>query len=375
MAERSRLTRSSRPALAVLLHGALAGHVYQSANRKLVFQYGSEWSAQAGAFPLSLSMPLTKTEHGHSTTSAFLWGLLPEDPRVIEFWARQHGIARTNVVALLAHVGEDCAGAVQITTPERLPSVLGAPTEDEQRTSVEWLSKRDLAWNEHACLQLARELGLAAARSTVQKFGSETAIVVERYDRVRANGIVTRVHQEDMCQALAIQPTVKYETDGGPTITSVAALLSRHSSEPLLDVAHFIEANVFNWLIAAPDAHAKNYSILHAAGPEHRLAPLYDVITALPYSSFSQNGITLAMSVGGERRVQAITGNHWRTVARAVELPARALLDRIAELGTLLPGAIDRVLRQHAKDKEAQAIITRLLEPIGDHVKSCVKRL
>ncbi|MEO7998149.1 MAG: HipA N-terminal domain-containing protein [Gemmatimonadaceae bacterium] len=42
-----------------------------------VIQYEPELRAQPGAFPLSLSMPLSKTEHGHSATSAFLWGLLP----------------------------------------------------------------------------------------------------------------------------------------------------------------------------------------------------------------------------------------------------------------------------------------------------------
>ncbi|MEP6779928.1 MAG: type II toxin-antitoxin system HipA family toxin [Gemmatimonadaceae bacterium] len=439
MSERSRLTRSAQPTLAVLLNGALAGHVYKAANRRLVFKYDSDWTAQRGAFPLSLSMPLQRLEHGHRATSAFLWGLLPDDPRVIEFWARQLGSSRTDVVALLAHVGEDCAGAVQIIPSERTDSALGPPSAADQKTSVEWLSiddveqllialrqnpalsrtsntqgrfslagaqpkttlyhdrgrwgipkgrvpsthilkppvldLDDLAYNEHVCLQLARELGLTAANTSVQRFGNEIAIVVERYDRVRIDGVLMRVHQEDMCQALAVQPTVKYETDGGPSLTDVAALLARHSSEPLLDVAHFIEANVFNWLIAGPDAHAKNYSVLHAAGPEHRFAPLYDVITTLPYPALSPNGVTLAMAVAGERRVASITGNHWRIVARAVELPPQALLDRIVELGERIPAAIDRVLVQHAADKPTRSTIAKLMEPVSDNVTRCLKRL
>ncbi len=439
MSERRRLTLSARPVLAVLLHGALAGHVYRAANQRLVFRYEPAWRTQPGAFPLSLSMPLRTEEHGHRATSAFLWGLLPDDPRVIEFWARQHGIARTNVTALLAHVGEDCAGAVQVVPPDRAHDTLGASTKADQKRSVEWLSRHDvaqlltalrqnpaagrstseqgqfslagaqpkttlyydngkwgvpkgrvpsthilkppvldladLAYNEHACLQLARELGLAAAHSTVQHFGEETAIVVERYDRVRHDGVVTRVHQEDMCQALGIQPTRKYESDGGPGLTDVAAILARHSAESMLDLARFVEANVFNWLIAAPDAHAKNYSMLHATGPTHRLAPLYDVITALPYPSLSPGGATLAMAVDGERRVSKVTGKQWRAVARAVELPPSALLDRIAELGERTPAAIDRVIAQHGKDTDTRAVVMRLMEPIGDHVTRCLKQL
>ncbi len=439
MPERSRLTRSARPVLAVLLEGVLAGHVYKAADRRLVFTYEPAWREQPGAFPLSLSMPLHKAEHGHRATSAFLWGLLPDDPRVIDSWARQHNISRTDVTALLAHVGEDCAGAVQVMPPSRLHDALGAPTKADQRTSIEWLSAAKVgqlltalrqnpaagrstsaqgqfslagaqpkttlyydnrkwgvpkgrvpsthilkppvlalayvAYNEHACLRLARELGLPAAHSTVQRFGGEIAIVVTRYDRVREDGVVTRVHQEDMCQALAIKPTDKYETDGGPTLADVAALLNRHSSEPQQDLVHFIEASAFNWLIAAPDAHAKNYSILHSTGPVHRLAPLYDVISAIPYPDQWANGISLAMAVGGERRVDSITGDHWRAVAREVGLPPHALVDRIAELGERMPAALDRVSAHHSKDTDAHAIVARLMEPIGDHVTRCLKQL
>ena len=439
MAERSRLTQSAQPVLAVLLRGELAGHVYKAANRRLVFAYEPAWREQPDAFPLSLSMPLGKAEHGHRATSAFLWGLLPDDPRVIESWARRYNIARTDVTALLAHVGEDCAGAVQIVPPSRIHDALGAPTTIDQTESVEWLSTQavgkllaalrqnpaagrstseqgqfslagaqpkttlyhangkwgipkgrvpsthilkppvidleHVAYNEHACLALARELGLPAAQSRVQRFGDEIAVVVERYDRVRANGVVTRVHQEDMCQALAIQPTSKYEIDGGPTLGNVAALLNRHSAEPQTDLARFIDANVFNWLIAAPDSHAKNYSILHAAGPVHRLAPCYDVISAAPYPRQWSNGVSLAMGIGGERRVDAIRGSHWRAVAREVGLPPQALVERIAELGERIPVAINRVIDRHTDEEAAREIISMLMEPIGEHVARCLTQL
>lgn len=439
--ERSRLTRSSRPELAVVLHGALVGHVYQSGNRKLVFRYEDEWRTGRGAFPLSLSMPLIAREHGHQATSAYLWGLLPDDPRVVEFWARQRGVSRYDVVGLLAHVGEDCAGAVQIVAPRDVARVLGTSKAADVRTSVEWLTPRDvgelltrlrrnpaagrssaeqgqfslagaqpkttlyhdfkrrrwgipkgrvpsthilkppvldledLAYNEHFCQHLARELGMSAAISTVQQFGDETAIVVERYDRDRTRGVVRRVHQEDMCQALAIQPTRKYESDGGPGLTRIAALLARHSSDPLVDVARFFDANVFNWLVGGSDAHAKNYSILHDAGAEQRFAPLYDVITALPYPRLTKGGVKLAMAVDGERAVASITSRHWRAAARAVGLPAELAIDRIVELGERIPAAIERVIAHPAGNDETRAIMTRLAEPIGDHLTRCLGRL
>lgn len=438
-AKRSRLTRSARPALAVVLEGTLIGHVYQSANRRITLRYEEAWRTTTGAFPLSLALPLSAREHGQRATLAFLWGLLPDDPRVVEFWARSHGVSPYDVVGLLAHVGEDCAGAVQLVPPDRVDAVLGAPTSSDVRTSVEWLSMgdvanllaslrrnpaagrtsdeqgqfslagaqpkttlyhehgrwgipkgrvpsthilkppvlvlEDLAYNEHFCLHLARELGFSAAHSHVQQFGDETAIVVERYDRKSTGRTVSRVHQEDMCQALAVSPTRKYESDGGPTFVDVARLLARHSSDAAVDVARFFDANILNWFIAGPDAHAKNYSILHAEGPDHRLAPLYDVITALPYPRLAKRGVKLAMAVGGERSVRAITRDHWRAAARAVELPADLAVERAAELGGRIPAAIDRVIAHPDGNDETRRIMTRLAEPIADHVKRCLGRL
>jgi serine/threonine-protein kinase HipA len=436
--QQSRLTRSAEPRLAVVLNGMLAGRVYQSGNRRLAFQYVDGWRGQPAAYPLSLSMPLEHQEHGHQATSAYLWGLLPDDQRVIAYWSRTYGVPGTDVVQLLAHVGEECAGAVQLVPPADTERVLGASNSDDERTSVDWLTMDqvghrlqalrnnpaatrtaddrgqfslagaqpkttlywangrwgvprgrvpsthilkppvmdldDLAYNEHLCLLLARDVGLLAAHSEVRSFGVESAIVVERYDRVRANGITRRVHQEDLCQALAVQPTRKYETDGGPSLLAICRLLAQYSSEPDVDVARFIEANVFNWLIAGSDAHAKNYSVLHAPR-ELRLAPLYDVISTLPYPQLGLGGMQLAMAVDGERHVDVITGKHWRAVARAAELPEDALIARIEELGERLSMAIERRVADPALDPETRAVAERLTSPIAQHVARCLARL
>ena len=183
-----------------------------------------------------------------------------------------------------------------------------------------------------------------------------------------------RVHQEDLCQALAIQPTRKYETDGGPTITDVAVVLAQYSTEPEVDVARFIEANVFNWLIAGSDAHAKNYSVLHAPGAL-RLAPLYDVISTLPYPQLAPVGMRLAMSVNGERAVDAITGNHWRAVARAVDLPPDALILRIRELAERTLAVMEKRCGMAASDEATLAVTKRLTTPIASHIAQCLRRL
>jgi hypothetical protein len=65
-------------------------------------------------------MPLGSTEHGHARIEAFLWGLLPDNDRVLENWGRRFQVSPRNVFRLITHVGEDCAGAVQFVRAERL---------------------------------------------------------------------------------------------------------------------------------------------------------------------------------------------------------------------------------------------------------------
>ena len=49
------------------------------------------------------------------------------------------------------------------------------------------------------------------------------------------------------------------------------------------------------------DGHAKNYSLL-LAGDQVRLAPLYDIASALPYGTHEKK-LRLAMKIGDDYRV------------------------------------------------------------------------
>jgi serine/threonine-protein kinase HipA len=228
--------------LMVLLDGRDVGVVRQH-NGRLNFIYDDAWRRVTGAYPLSLSMPLAAAEHAHSAIDPFIWGLLPDNEFVLSRWAKQFQVSPRNAFALIGHVGEDCAGAVQFVTPERRYKLLNHP-----HAETEWLTDADVAnrlravradasagrsprdtgqfslagaqpktallydgqrWgvpsgrtptthilkpptagfdghaeNEHLCLRLAQALGLPTANSEVRYFEDVTAIVVERYDRV-----------------------------------------------------------------------------------------------------------------------------------------------------------------------------------------------
>ncbi len=69
------------------------------------------------------------------------------------------------------------------------------------------------------------------------------AIVIQRYDRVPyRHGVLHRVHQEDLCQALSIPPTRKYQNEGGPGIRDIFDLLQINSTSAAEDIATFLDS-------------------------------------------------------------------------------------------------------------------------------------
>jgi serine/threonine protein kinase HipA of HipAB toxin-antitoxin module len=71
--------------------------------------------------------------------------------------------------------------------------------------------------NEWLCAQIVAGFGIPVARCSVEQFGEQPALVVERFDRrLAADGKwFMRLPQEDFCQATATAPALKYESDGG----------------------------------------------------------------------------------------------------------------------------------------------------------------
>ena len=73
----------------------------------MAFTYADAWRSAAGAYPLSLSMPLAAAEHPHAAINAFLWGLLPDNEVVLSGGHDASMFHRVHSFALIAHVGED----------------------------------------------------------------------------------------------------------------------------------------------------------------------------------------------------------------------------------------------------------------------------
>ncbi len=121
------------------------------------------------------------------------------------------------------------------------------------------------ALNETLCLRAGHEAGLAAAEVSLVEVADVEAIISHRYDRFQRpeGGRWMRLHQEDLCQALAVHPSQKYQNQGGPGVAEVADLLTRLPLDDRIRSAErFFKALAFNVLIGGTDAHAKNYSLV-----------------------------------------------------------------------------------------------------------------
>ena len=215
----------------------------------------------------------------------------------------------------------------------------------------------DSPWNEWLCLKLCAGFGLASADAEVRHFGNKPVIIVERFDRRWQDGILYRLPQEDLCQALGVPPSRKYESDGGPGILTVLEFLNQ-AANPRADRLRFFRAQIVFWLLAAIDGHAKNFSVFHTPGG-FTLTPIYDVMSAAPYPELMPQKIKLAMAIGDKRhyRLQEITPRHFYQMGRAVGF-AEADIDEIfADLGRILDDVVENAAT--AADKAGMPCKTR----------------
>lgn len=418
--------------LLVVLDDVIAGTLTRLSGGRHRFDYDESYRERPTPTPLSLSMPIQVRSHPDHVVTPWLWGLLPENEAVLRRWAREFQASASSAFSLLATpVGRDCAGAVRFVAPadvaslkrpgrvvwltddeiaERLRelkadstawlggtftgqfSLAGAqaktalhyaggrwgvpsgrmPTTHILKPAVAGLDDHDL--NEHLCLDAARRAGLVVATTVVSRFGTESAIVIERYDRRRIGGRLRRVHQEDVCQALGLPPSRKYQNEGGPSPKEIVTLFRRVMPARVADDAtwRFVDALAWNWVIGGTDAHAKNYSLL-LAGDEIRLAPLYDIASALPYD-LHEKKLRFAMKLGRDYAVFP-RANPWPRVAADMTIDAATLVDRVRGLATRAPDAFADV----AKAKEITALRrplpARLVDLIADRSARCLRVL
>ena len=411
--------------LIVLLSGEPVGVLTSSGDGRGTIEYLPDVVERSADLPLlSLSLRVRREPYSADETNPFLSGLLPEGA-VRSALARRWRLAESDVFGLLAIAGRDCAGAVafvpegKVTTEEgegvrwldaaelehvldELPiRPLGDDPEEGIRISLAGAQEKlvvvlsqdgrvglprgntpsthilkpspslqtrggrpafpDLVVNEAFCLTLARRCGIEAAVPALRRIGGEEVLVVERFDRRTEGGRVLRVHQEDVGQALGIDPQRKYQADGGPSAIDVIRLLRTRSARAGQDVLAFIDRLVLAITIGNADAHSKNFSLLLEHGTV-RLAPAYDLICTAVYPGISG---TLAMAIGDQYQADQVTPRHWAQLLAECDLDTMALRRRMARVAEALArdaGSVAQGFRDRGANGEVLDAIAAIIQ-------------
>lgn len=416
---------SKQQRLDIWMNGELVGHWKINAQGVQSFNYAETWFSSAALRPLSLSMPLQPPDipYRGQRVAGFFENLLPDSSEIRRRIQLRFSANSTRAFDLLAEVGRDCVGAIQLLPmgeePDNIHSIqseelneaqiarelrnttstpaLGQKSVDEFRISIAGAQEKTAflwhqdAWNrpfgatptthifklplghvgnnqadlttsvenEWLCTQIAKAYGLPVENCEIGRFEDQQALIVERFDRkLSSDGHWwLRLPQEDMCQATATPPELKYEADGGPGIQQLMELLlgSRNANT---DRKIFFKTQLFFWILAAPDGHAKNFSLFIEAGGRYRLTPLYDIISAHPILGKGANQISpeklrIAMAVRGKNRHYRwlrIFRRHWLDTAKLCGVDGNTVEESMAELIEATPKVIEYVSKQLPAD-------------------------
>ena len=372
--------------LVVSLNGKNVGVLSVAPTGAVSFTYAPEWLEWEHAAPVSRSIPLQRARHTGAPILAVIDNLLPDNVDIRQSVATRVGAAGHDPFSLLEKIGRDCVGALQFLPPDQEPGVVGAvegePQSDQEisallqglaraplgvseddkefRLSIagaqektalthyknkwlkpkgatatthifkppigkldDWVEFPNSVENEYLCLQLCKAFGLKTAQSEIIEFNGVTALVVKRFDREwTKDGRLLRLPQEDMCQALGVPSSNKYESHGGPGIVEIMNVL-KESDLPNEDRAEFMRAQAVFWLLGAIDGHAKNFSLKLEFGGGFKMTPIYDVLSVEPLAAqgkIPRPKLKLSLAIGGaksHRQLDIIEPIHFYQTADA----------------------------------------------------------
>lgn len=389
--------RSHTRVLGLWMNGSFVGTWRVQPGAGDILQYADEWVVSAPGRPLSLSLPFTPGNRPHrgDAVRTYFENLLPDSKDIRERVARRFHTGSTDAFSLLAEVGRDCAGALQILpdglAPDAVQSVAATPLSEadvaqllrntvapaslgggdladddtfrlsiagaQEKTALLWfdgrwcrphgatpsthifklplgrvgnmqLDLRESIENEWLCSEILATYGLPVARTQPLQFEDIKVLAVERFDRTwgaspDGQGWLIRLPQEDMCQATATPPHLKYEAEGGPGMRRILDLLAG-SRAAERDQRTFFQAQLLFWMLSAPDGHAKNFSLFLRPGGAYELTPIYDVLSAYPvlgegHGKLSPFKVRMAMAVRSQNahwRMCEILPRHWLAVGQ-----------------------------------------------------------
>ena len=345
--------------LAIWANGERVGSWRLPGRGAMEFEYAEGWQSEADARPLSLSLPLTLggLPHKGAAVQAYFDNLLPDSEPIRRRIQQRFHTASAGAFDLLAAIGRDCVGAVQILPADETPADIRkiealplneaaiaaelagvtappGPARDEQEFRISiagaqektallfhqgrWCrpigstpsthifklplglvgnrqaDMRTSVENEWLCARIVAAFGLPIASCDIGEFGAHKVLIVERFDRqMHSSG---RFWLRLMQEDFAQATGTEWHRkyqSDGGPGVLELAGLLQGSIEPQRDLETLFKAQLVFFLLAATDGHAKNFSLRLLPAARYQLTPLYDVLSAWPVIGKRANDIPL----------------------------------------------------------------------------------
>ena len=411
----------------------LVGHLREDEENQICFSYDHDWLDGDG-FPISISLPLSGADEEVKANTWFV-GLLPEgDSR--KQASDMNGVDESDNMGLLLAIGTDCAGALSILPTDAPPmnetveplreltvdeligvvnsSGLDMPSypEDGTRFSLSGAQRKlaviydngtyslstraspsshilkfetapGVCFAEYISNAIAKEAKLPVVTTHYLKtFDSDESppwLRIARYDRAKnEDGTLYRLHQEDILQALKLNPIHKYQSDYGPSIRKVAKLLRTHAADPAMALSTLLDWQILNCLLGNWDGHAKNLSLLYTPGNAvPMLAPFYDIVSIEYLNQFRNNPYSreMGLAIGKHVKLEGITRANWEQMAVDMGMPTKTVMSRLEEKATSLPDVSARTLEEFNARHGDKDDYEQLLDVVGGHCRKVLNSI
>ncbi|MGW1464705.1 type II toxin-antitoxin system HipA family toxin [Streptomyces sp. NPDC002308] len=407
---------------AVLLHGARIGTLCQKGDyTRFVMSNRYLENPQRSVLGLRFEENLRAPYASALRLPKWFSNLLPEGP-LREWIADDRGVSLDREMELLAQVGHDLPGAVQILRTEgpeddwewqdTSAGKESGPEGDEDgspwrfslagvalkfsmlshgdRLTVpaagelgDWLVKfpdyrhADVPRNEYAIMSLATSVGLdvpdvrllhrdqlVGLPDRMWPNSEEWAYAVRRFDRTE-DGNRTRIHIEDFAQVRDKYPQDKYMS----SFETVAAIAYRKQDvNSLREAARRI---AFSVAIGNGDGHLKNWSLIYRDGRTPSLSPVYDLVSTVPYVPGDEVE-DLGLKFGGSKRFERVGLSGFERLERTLD---RRFGTSNAHLATVAADTARGVREHWARHEEVLAANPSLRRAVSSWITESTGRL
>lgn len=189
-----------------------------------------------------------------------------------------------------------------------------------------------LATNEYLCMAAAAHLGIRVAEVSLL-FPDHPLLLVKRFDRASSEErnpeglrVLGRTHQEDLCQALGLNSSLKYEGERTAYLPRVVDLIVAYAEQPPEALRELHRLMLFNYVIGNCDAHLKNFSLIWEGPTSVRLAPAYDLVSTAVYDGRfgARLSRSMGLRMGSHLNIDKVDADDVALLARLLRQPSNA---------------------------------------------------